>query len=276
MAKKKIFSEDEIQETMLGPLWARAKYGAKYPELLNDPKAQEIFKEIEYDFSQIENYLGEWRGLGLLARAKNFDLIIRNFMQDHPKTTIVNLGAGLDTTFYRVDNGYIQCYNIDLPEAVKFRKSLIPDEERNVTIAKSAFDYNWFDTIQYKKSDGIIFIAGGFVYYFTEEQVKELFIALAKRFQNGEMIFDATSKLANKIVNRRAKKAGETKVRFNFGVGNPKKVFPKWSPKIKLKNWYSMWSKITINPEWHKNTIKAIKLSEIAKAAKIIHLRFLE
>jgi len=32
----------KIEETMLGPLWARAKYSQLYPEFLNDQKAIEV------------------------------------------------------------------------------------------------------------------------------------------------------------------------------------------------------------------------------------------
>ncbi|NVM37388.1 MAG: hypothetical protein HWN81_17465, partial [Candidatus Lokiarchaeota archaeon] len=73
MSQDSIPFEGTVQETMLGPLWARAKYSQISPELLDDQKAIEIIKNIDYDFSKIQEYLGEWRGLGLLVRAKSFD-----------------------------------------------------------------------------------------------------------------------------------------------------------------------------------------------------------
>ena len=97
-----------VQETMLGPLWARATYGEIYPDILNDPKAAQIIKEIKYDFSKIQEYLDEWRALGLLVRAKSFDKALINYIANHPDATVVNIGAGLDTTFYRTDNGTIK------------------------------------------------------------------------------------------------------------------------------------------------------------------------
>ena len=39
MAQDSIPFEGTIQETMLGPLWARAKYNQLYPELLDDQKS---------------------------------------------------------------------------------------------------------------------------------------------------------------------------------------------------------------------------------------------
>ena len=40
---EKIFDE-KVAETMLGPIWARAKYSQLHPNLLNDLKAVEIIK----------------------------------------------------------------------------------------------------------------------------------------------------------------------------------------------------------------------------------------
>jgi O-methyltransferase involved in polyketide biosynthesis len=99
MIDKSLSFKRTIQETMLGPLWARTTFSKLYPELLYDQKAIEIIQTIDYDFSSIELYLELWRGLGLLARARNFDDTIKRFILEHPKSTGVNIGAGLDTTF---------------------------------------------------------------------------------------------------------------------------------------------------------------------------------
>jgi len=267
--------DEKVEETMLGPLWARAKYCQLYPELLNDLKAIDIIKNVDYDFSNIEDYLGEWRGLGLMVRAMNFDIAVREFIEKHPSATFVNIGAGLDTTFYRVDNGTIKWYDLDLPSAISFRKTLLSESERNKFISKSALDYSWFDEIEYDLNNGIFFIAGGFVYYFKEDEISSLIIEMAKRFPRAEMIFDALSKLAIKVANLRAKKAGEKELRFHFGVGNPTKIFPKWSPKVQVYDWYTIWARTKINPNWDKKAIATIKKSERVKAAKIVHLKFL-
>jgi O-methyltransferase involved in polyketide biosynthesis len=85
---------------------------------------------------------------------------------------------------------------------------------------------------KYEQKNRIFFIADDFIYYFNEETISNLMIEMAKRFPKAEIIIDATSKLANSVVNLRAKKAGEKGLRFHFGVGNPSKMFPRWSFKI--------------------------------------------
>ena len=40
-----------------------------------------------------------------IMRSIYIDEVIRNFLDKHPKATIVNIGCGMDTTFDRIDNG---------------------------------------------------------------------------------------------------------------------------------------------------------------------------
>ncbi|MFX0106285.1 MAG: class I SAM-dependent methyltransferase, partial [Candidatus Hodarchaeota archaeon] len=125
MAKDVIPFQGTLQESMLGPLWARAKYSQLYPDILDDEKSSEIIKKIDYNFTKIQEYLGEWRGIGLLIRARNFDNAVKKYIEKFPESTIVNVGAGLDTTFHRVDNGSIKWYDLDLPDAIEFRRKYI-------------------------------------------------------------------------------------------------------------------------------------------------------
>jgi len=265
-----------IETTMLGPLWARATYSERYPDLLNDPKASQIIKKLDYNFSEVQELLDEWRGLGLLVRARSFDNALKKYMEKNPNTTVVNIGAGLDTTFYRVDNGKIKWYDLDLPDAIEFRKQFIPESPRNKYIARSVLDYSWFDDVEFHADKGIFFIAGGFIYYFKEEEISTLFRAMAERFRGGEIIFDAISKLAKIIMNRRVRKAGAESKPFCFSVGNPMKKFPKWPNKIEVVDWFTIWARAPRNPNWSKKTIKMINIAERFKTAKIVQVRFLK
>ena len=275
MSKDSILTDYTIQATMLGPLWARATYSQLYPDLLNDPKAAEIINKINYDFSEVQKFLEEWRGLGLLVRARSFDNAIKKYIEKNPNSTVVNIGSGLDTTFSRVDNGKIKWYNLDLPDAIEFRKEYIPETSRSKCIPKSVFDYSWFDQVEFKIENGIFFFAGGFIYYFRENEVSALFRDMAKRFQGGEFIFDCISRLAMMIMNRRMKKSGNKALRLHLSIGNPAKKILKWSNKIQIVDWYTIWARTPRNPKWSKKSLKMIRFAERLKTAKIVQVRFL-
>jgi O-methyltransferase involved in polyketide biosynthesis len=270
-----------VQYTMLGPLWARATYSQKYPDLLDDKKAVEIQNKISIDLGWIEEYLQEWRALGLMARAKSFDIALIEYIKENPETTVANLGCGLDTTFFRVDNGKIQWYDLDLPDAIEYRKQFISESSRNKFIAKSVFNYSWFEDIEFVQEKGIFFIAGGLIYYFKKEDIKNLFKRMATQFPGGIIIFDAISRLAIWVSKKRTEKyekQGKLKSdeipHWTFSIGNPKKEFANWSQNINLLDWHVIWDNIIPNPNWDKKTLRMIKIARFFRTGKIISLQF--
>jgi O-methyltransferase involved in polyketide biosynthesis len=95
MSENATLKAQTVQETMLIPLWGRAKFSHLYPELLDDPQSSEIITQVKHDFSQIERAMGEYGGLAYLVRAYRFDNALKAYLATHPQATVVNLGAGL-------------------------------------------------------------------------------------------------------------------------------------------------------------------------------------
>jgi O-methyltransferase involved in polyketide biosynthesis len=73
-------------------------------------------------------------------RARRFDLEITRFLTTHPAATVVVLGDGLETQFWRVDNGQARWLSVDLAETVDARRRLLPASERQWTVACLALD----------------------------------------------------------------------------------------------------------------------------------------
>jgi len=193
----------DVSQTLLAPLWGRAQLSKEYSSLFYDAKAVELVEKIDYDFSTSDvPFLGilftaalkddiSLFSLGSL-RAKQFDDKIRAYIAEHPHASVISLGAGLDTTFYRVDNGSIHWYDLDLPAVIEIRRRLLPEPERVTYIAKSLLDPSWCGDIKHTE-DGVFMIAGGLFYYFEEAQVKQFFSMLADNFPGGEIVFDVES-----------------------------------------------------------------------------------
>ncbi|MED4224907.1 class I SAM-dependent methyltransferase [Neobacillus cucumis] len=264
-----------VQATMLIPLWGRATASEKNPEILYDKEAIEIISGCDVDFTEIAKTFGEYGGISYIVRARKIDDRIRSFLKKHPRATIVNIGAGLDTTFSRVDNGTIHWYNLDLPDAIAFRKTLIADSPRNVSIAKSFFEVSWFEDVIFNEEDGILFISAGVFYYFKESQLREMFGKMAARFPGGELFFDAESKFAVKISNRTVEKTGNKGAKMYFYV-NKAKVLESWSPSIKVVSSEAYFKGIPVSKEWESGTRLMVRLVDLIKMLKFVHLRFLE
>ena len=201
--KVKIRLSDESAAS-LGCLLGRAQLSKKYSSLFYDAKAVELAEKIDYDFSTSNMpFRGVMFNLFLkgnlpqfnlfMLRAKQFDDKLKVYITEHPRASVVNIGAGLDTTFYRVDNGIIHWYDLDLPAVIDVRKQLLPEPDRVTYIAKSLLDPSWCDDIGHTDR-GVFLVAGGVLPWFNEPDVKQFFSTLADNFPGSEIVFDAVSR----------------------------------------------------------------------------------
>ena len=81
-----------------------------------DPKAVEIVDSIDWDFQRIAQ---PRRMAGCVLRGALFDVWVREFRQRHPDGTVVEIGAGLNTRFERLDNGRVHWFDLDLPDMIE-------------------------------------------------------------------------------------------------------------------------------------------------------------
>lgn len=221
-----------IQETLLLPLWGRAYETQKNNPRLIDKKAVEVINKIDYDFSTIEKTQAMSQH-GWVARSLHTDRMALEFIEKHPEATIVNIGCGMDTTFSRIDNGKIMFYELDLPDVIALRKNFYEDNDRHISIASSFLDTEWFEEIEVR--DGLLFLAGGVLYYFQEEQIKTFFIKAADYFKECDFYFDSLSPMGMKIAKKQVLKKGGMGISMDDGWGlKPIKTLEKWDKRIKV------------------------------------------
>ena len=216
-----------VEETLLITLYVRAKDAESDKPVLNDRKAAEILSRIDNDLSQFKT---AWMSYyGILARAKLMDEEIRKFIKKNPDGVIVSLGSGLDTRFYRVDNGKIRWYDIDFPEVITLRKQLIGEHPRVTSVSKSMLDASWPEEID-REGKKLLVISEGVIMYLEEEEVKKLLALMADGLDEFEAHFD----LLYKGLVRFTKKHDAvkyTQAEFKWGVTDGREIVrfdPRW------------------------------------------------
>lgn len=234
MSEKKIkIQKGSVQETLLIPLYGRKLAMDMYPDLFFDLDAQSLFEQIECEFdlqSKLKRKIG-----AIMGATRQYDMacVCREYLQEHPNACVVNLGCGLDTTFRQVDNGMAKGYNIDFPDTIQVREELLSAREREINIPSDIMDFSWFDKLDYRKEDGVVFFASGVFYYFKREDVKKLICALAERFPGGKIVFDATNASGLKNMAKTWLSWSDMKnVGIYFSVEDTQEL-KEWSPKLK-------------------------------------------
>lgn len=235
MQEKKVrIEKGSVQETLIVPLYGRKMCAEKYPDLYHDPLSKMLCDRLDYDFSEQEarkdTFMYEFGSLEVAMRQLDMMCEIREYLRDHPRASVVNLGCGLDQTGRSCDNGICKIVNVDFPDTVRIRSELIPPGDRENNVACDLRDDAWMDEID--ASEGVIFFAAGVFYYFPREEVRDIVCKMAERFPGGRLVFDSVGKLGLKFMLKKVlKNMDMNDVNGFFSVDNYKKQL-NWSNHI--------------------------------------------
>jgi len=181
-------------ETALWTLWLRSLAASGPEPLLRDPLAIELVKQFDYPF---EERLGKrFRLLSQIhaMRVLTFDREVGGH------ANVVALGEGLETQFWRLDDGRLRWLTVDLPEMVRLRERFLPRHERLRTFAGSALDPAWMDEVD--PAEDVLISAQGLLMYLQPQEVHDLLTRCARRFRGATMVFDALPPWTARVASR--------------------------------------------------------------------------
>lgn len=173
-----------VSATLLSNLGRRAAAARAKRPLLEDPIAVEAVEQLDYDFTEVSRRGVSWHAL----RVATFDAAVRRYLMTAPEGTIVALGEGLETQFWRVDNGRMHWMTVDLPPVLDLRRRVLPEESRQQSYSGSALDLGWVE--QLRPGAPVLVTAQGVLPYFEREQVHALIAAMAERLRDSSFVFD--------------------------------------------------------------------------------------
>lgn len=202
-------------ETMLQSFYARAQYSKSKKHKFYDAKAVEIVEKIDYDFSKAAK--DSTMSSGVIARTLVFDELVREFIDKNPDCTVVNIACGLDTRVYRMDNGRITWYNLDLPETIAVRDQIYQEKGRISTIGASVLEPNWVEQVTVRGK--MLFIIEGLSMYLSADEVSNMLGIIRDNFDNAYILMECISPVwvSKQGVEKSIQKTGAT---FKWGANS--------------------------------------------------------
>ncbi len=178
-----------VQETLLIPLFGRAELTREGSALISDPKAVAIVESLEYDFSR---FAGTMSALGSVFRTRMYDHWVATWLAEHPDGTVVEIGAGLNTRYERLDNGRARWIELDLPDVMELRRRFFSDTERRTMFTASITEDGWTAAVGETRGPCFVSVEAVLI-YLTDDEVARFFATIADRFPGAVVAFDTWS-----------------------------------------------------------------------------------
>ena len=223
-----------VEDTLFVPMLGRIYASEHYPQILYDKKALELKNKLPSDLIE-QNKQNQYTLLASASRSANMDRFIQSFLERRPNGVIVQLGCGLETTYYRCDNRRTHWYAVDLPHVIDYRRELLPELERETYLAGDAFSEDWIRQVRTEFPDAPILVtAGGLFHYFEENKVISL-LRMIGQSGNMEVVFDTVNKKGMAMMQKKyMKQVGHADAQMFFYVDAAKELAAKIRGNVKV------------------------------------------
>lgn len=218
---------NEVNKTLFIPLYGKSQVSKK-GIILNDSKAEKIW-EAESFLIQGKSK-SKWLAYNMAMRARVFDDWTEAMLRINKDALVVHIGCGLDSRCLRVREPYMNWIDADFSEVLSLRKKYYEENEVYHMMA--------IDTSKTEQIDGLpngevaIIILEGISMYLTNEQIRGLFQALAKKYFHLHILLDVYTEFGAKASKYKnpVNDVGVTKL---YGIDDIQDLLK--NTKIKLK-----------------------------------------
>jgi O-methyltransferase involved in polyketide biosynthesis len=219
-----------VEDSLFLTLCCRALDNRSPEPILSDAMADEIVRNLEYDYEQFNlkrNFI-----INVALRAKKLDEVASGFIARHPEAVGLDLGAGLDTRMVRIaPPSTVDWYDLDFPAVIATRERVIPDHANAHGIAADVTDPDWLNAVPSDRP--AVIVADGFMGFLTQDEVASLLNRLISHFPSGEIAFNSYTSFAIWATKHVASTQSVADFLKFPGLNDPREP-ERWIPKLKL------------------------------------------
>lgn len=137
----------QVPSRLLQPLWLRSRESLVDDGAVYDPIAARACQRCHLAPECLAGDIPQ-KQLLHVTLAQICDQQVARFLTAHPDGWIINVGAGLDTRFYRVDNGRCHWIEVDVTEHLLWRQKLFHPSERYQHCCGSVANLDWLERLK--------------------------------------------------------------------------------------------------------------------------------
>jgi O-methyltransferase involved in polyketide biosynthesis len=204
---------------------------------LGDSMADGIITTIGYDLSKFPTISTtrvdpRAKVFEIAVRAKRLDEVVRRFVVRHPDAVVLELGAGLDGRFFRVEPPPgVSWYDVDFPPVIALRSQLLPKTANLCSIGADLVEPNWLDELPTDRPT--VIVADGLGAFITNHDFMVLVNRLISHFPSGELAFNGYTTYAIWLLKHSRAMAAIADDVVNSGFNDPRQP-ERWVDGLEL------------------------------------------
>ena len=189
----------DVSRTALATLRSHAIESNKPGALIHDPLAEELLAGLEAQTAPEEraalfgHKLSAEMTNHFALRARKYDAIADEYIARHPGCTIVNLGCGFDTRYWRISHKFCTYIELDLPEVIDLKREILGGRLEYTLIGSSVLDPGWLEQVTPRSGRNVLLLAEGLFMYLPRAGVLALFKTFSKRLQDSQIALEVVT-----------------------------------------------------------------------------------
>lgn len=258
-----------VPDTLFIPLTARIYISKRFPYYFYDEKCLEIEKLIPNEL--LVKKSNQYQNFANVSCFFNMDRIVKGFIGKNEECNIINLGCGLETNYYRINDKRATFYELDLPEVIENRRKVLPELEKDIYLPYSMFDLKWCQCIDRNKPT--LITARGVFEYFEVDEIVNLLINISKEIPHAEIVFDTPNSKAIGYTNRYVKKTGNKDALIKFYIDDDIEFSNRINAELISSETFFTETRKIIKKGLNLYTKIAMRMVDSKRMGKIIHLK---
>ena len=173
--------ELQVPTNLVQHLWFRSRESLADDGLVYDPIAAQACKRCQLAPECLTGELDQQQLL-YATLTQLCDSQVQQFLSHNPDAWIINVGAGLDTRFYRLDNGRCHWVELDVTENLLWRQRLFHKNERYRLECGSVDDLTWLDELNIPEQASVMVVCEHALLDCNEQQTAHFIQSLSRYF----------------------------------------------------------------------------------------------
>jgi methyltransferase (TIGR00027 family) len=276
---------DEVSETALITLRSRITESRSAKPVISDPVGIYCFEQlmdkvpVELRRRILNRKLSPVLTRHIALRARKYDHLCREFIEEYPDCLIVSLGCGFDTRFWRLGIPGLNYIELDLPEVIQTKKEILGDRITYKMIGASVLDESWISSVRHMDHGHVLFIAEGLFMYLPGDRVRVTLGRIADNFKGSRIVVEVVAErytrgFRKKMVERKMKRNAGTKAgeSYQFGLRHARDL-ESFHPGFRVKEEWSYFEDPDITPRFlrHFRHIRSLSKTQYTVIAGIGH-----